>query len=905
MQLGLLLTAKMTVEGQCRPVAYAGDFQPQVLNLGKRRPKETVRIIIITAMVVACIALAAYFHFVLQVGILYSHLFYVPVVLSAFWWTRRGIYVAIGLAIALLVTHLTGIGVSGILDECVRAAMLVVTGTVVAELRRRLRTADLRQAAIALSESEEKYRNLFLSSPLAMVKVGDDGSFILVNEQFAALTGYSEADLVGGMGIANIHPEDEAGQIFELHRARREASAPSMYETTVETRDGKRRQVEVNVGLIPGSDEDIAILKDITERKQEEEAVRESEEKYRTLIEAFPYGVGIYQHGKTVFANPGALKIFAVRSIDELLGRDIRELIADRDRDRLSSFKASREKGEPGVPDHYFTIAKRSNGEEFPVELFVRSITYQGQPAHHVISIDVTERRRAEEALKNSEREKQLILDSISALVVFHDRDLGIVWANHAAAEFAGLAPSATTEKRCHELWQGRTEPCKGCPVQKAIETGEPHRLEMTTPDGRIWGVRGYPARDGKGNIIGAVEFAVDITERNLAREALRQADELYRTTIEATTDFVYLRERAGRYVQFNESSLKPLDINRNDVIGKTAGELRMFPLENRMFYEEMHRRVVESGKPIRFEDKLILRHHMKVMDCQLWPVKDKAGNVIYVAGFGRDITQRKRAEEQLRRERDFSNTLIQASPAFFVTIDTEGKTKTMNNSLLNALGYTTKVVAGTDYLSAFVPEEDRAALSEIFDRLVHENEPALTESRVLTRRGRELLVEWHFRPIFNEVGAFEYFFGLGVDITERKQAENALRISEEKYRTLIDNIQDGAFIIQDAKMQFVNDALAAMIGYAVDEVIGMDFRELVAPEDLAMVADNYSRRQKGEKVPPEYEFRILHKDGKSRVFVNMNVGLVTYRDQIASMGTLKDITERKRAEQAVRQSQQ
>ncbi len=105
--------------------------------------------------------------------------------------------------------------------------------------------------------------------------------------------------------------------------------------------------------------------------------------------------------------------------------------------------------------------------------------------------------------------------------------------------------------------------------------------------------------------------------------------------------------------------------------------------------------------------------------------------------------------------------------------------------------------------------------------------------------------------------------------------------------------------------MQFVNDALAAMIGYAVDEVIGMDFRELVAPEDLAMVADNYSRRQKGEKVPPEYEFRILHKDGKSRVFVNMNVGLVTYRDQIASMGTLKDITERKRAEQAVRQSQQ
>ncbi|MBU1299910.1 MAG: PAS domain S-box protein [Bacteroidetes bacterium] len=132
-------------------------------------------------------------------------------------------------------------------------------------------------------------------------------------------------------------------------------------------------------------------------------------------------------------------------------------------------------------------------------------------------------------------------------------------------------------------------------------------------------------------------------------------------------------------------------------------------------------------------------------------------------------------------------------------------------------------------------------------------------------------------------------------DVVEK---EHALQTSEEKYRMLIDNIQDGVFIIQDAKMQFVNEAFAKIVGYTVEEVIGMDFRELVAPEDLEMVADRYRRRQAGEDVPKEYEFRMLHKDKKTRVIVNMNVGLINYQGRVASMGTVKDITERKRAEQ-------
>lgn len=145
----------------------------------------------------------------------------------------------------------------------------------------------------------------------------------------------------------------------------------------------------------------------------------------------------------------------------------------------------------------------------------------------------------------------------------------------------------------------------------------------------------------------------------------------------------------------------------------------------------------------------------------------------------------------------------------------------------------------------------------------------------------------------------------LQAEVDDLKRTKDALRESEARYRELVDNIQDGVFILQDEKIIFANESLAQMIGYPVTELVGRQFNDLIVPEDAEMVLERYRRRQAGDRVPGEYEFRTLHKDGRTHIMVNINVGIIQYGGKVASIGTVKDITAKRRAEEALRESEE
>lgn len=177
---------------------------------------------------------------------------------------------------------------------------------------------------------------------------------------------------------------------------------------------------------------------------------------------------------------------------------------------------------------------------------------------------DITDRKRTEAQLRKARHEREVILDSVSELVVFHDLDLNVVWMNRAAAESLGISSEEAVGRKCYTLWQGRDVPCSGCPVVQALRTKLPGEFEVQTPDGRIWEVRGYPSFDDDGTLIGVTEVAKNITERRQAEALLQKTHgELERRVQERTADLQATNEKLQREVedrQKAESALQSRD---------------------------------------------------------------------------------------------------------------------------------------------------------------------------------------------------------------------------------------------------------------------------------------------------------------------------------------------------------
>ena len=253
-----------------------------------------------------------------------------------------------------------------------------------------------------------------------------------------------------------------------------------------------------------------------------------------------------------------------------------------------------------------------------------------------------------------------------------------------------------------------------------------------------------------------------------------------------------------------------------------------------------------------------------------------------------------KQAEEELRKERDFNKTLIQTSPVFFIAISAEGKTLMMNEMMLRVLGYTIEEVVGKDYLSTFVPDYDRKMLSKVFEKLVKKKKSTLNENHVVTKDGEELLVEWHGRPVFKANGDFDYFFGVGIDITERKRAE-------ELFKKLFYNSPNAIFVIQDGKFKLVNPQFVKESGFSEEELLNRDSLKSVHPEDKEMVREIIVKNLKGGLSSP-FEFRGIRKDGEV-IWALQVVTSITYQGKRAILGNFKEITDIKQVEKELQQS--
>ena len=259
-----------------------------------------------------------------------------------------------------------------------------------------------------------------------------------------------------------------------------------------------------------------------------------------------------------------------------------------------------------------------------------------------------------------------------------------------------------------------------------------------------------------------------------------------------------------------------------------------------------------------------------------------------------------KRAEEALRVSEEKYRDIFENVSDFLYFHDLEGNLVETNLAWKSQYGYSGKDLAQLT-IQDLIPQRYRHQFDEYLRR-VREKGSDEGLMRVLTKDGRERIVEYRNSLVFDEKGPIGVR-GSGRDITERVHTEKALRESEEKYRNLVERARDGIAIVQNNVLKYVNPHLAEMAGYTVDELTEAPFSDYIHPDELPSVLDTHSRRMAGEEAPSTYEAAVRHKDG-SRIDVEIDVGLITYQGSPAVFAIVRDLTERRHLEAQLRLAQ-
>jgi rsbT co-antagonist protein RsbR len=247
---------------------------------------------------------------------------------------------------------------------------------------------------------------------------------------------------------------------------------------------------------------------------------------------------------------------------------------------------------------------------------------------------------------------------------------------------------------------------------------------------------------------------------------------------------------------------------------------------------------------------------------------------------------------------------IIDTSPTFIVAIDAAGTTVFMNSTMLRAIDYAHEDAVGRNYLQTFVPEREHAMLDGIFQRLSSTDKATLNENHIVTRSGKELLVEWHGRPIFNAEQQLRYFYGVGIDVTTQRETQNELLRSQQRLALHFKQSQFG-MIEWDADFRVTdwNPAAERIFGYSREEALGKYGQDLVVPEAVRpYVADIWQQLLDSRGGTNAHNENIT-KDGRTIVCEWSNTTLVNANGEVIGVASLvNDVTDRKRIEEDLRE---
>jgi len=429
-------------------------------------------------------------------------------------------------------------------------------------------------------------------------------------------------------------------------------------------KNGHRIPVEVSNHLfeLMGKSKVISAVKDITSRKQAEEiqkqieqAVRESEHRFRTLADASFEGIALTENGIIVDINDQLVHMYEYER-SELIGKSLLDIVAPEFRVHVNETIQLNKKESCEI------LGLRKNGTTFPAEIRGR-ITRIGHKELHIFTIrDITERKNIEEALKNEKAFLDALMDNIPDSIYFKDRQCRLLRVNRKEMRDLNVEDmSQIVGKTDTDLWGEEFGRKTLIDEQRLMESGEPiiGKIESRPlEDGQTnwtWTTK-VPLRDESGQIVGLVGISRGINDLMKAQEEREHERALLRTLIDNLPDYIYIKDTEGRFIVGNIAVVQKFGFSSEDKLtGKTDFDL--FPHDVASQYYVYEQEVIQSGKGIYdYEGPSVdasKEEKERWVSTTKVPLRNAQGEVIGTMSIGRDITERKRMEETLRETAD------------------------------------------------------------------------------------------------------------------------------------------------------------------------------------------------------------------------------------------------------------
>lgn len=636
--------------------------------------------------------------------------------------------------------------------------------------------------------------NLFELSETITANIGvgvyivQQGKFVYTSPIYRKLTGYTEHELIGVNSLEYVHPEDKDKVRQQAIKCLKGESSDS-YEYRYIKKNGEIMWIlEMITSIVyHGKRAALGSFMDITARKHMEEALRQSEERYRTVIEDIEEGYyEVDLQGNFTFASDSICATLGYPR-EELIGMSYKNYVPNEQFDYVYNiFKKVYETGKP--IKSYSLINIRKNGERIHVEDSVAPLSDKNGKiiGFKGITHDITQRKIMEEILQKSEDYFREITENSSDVIIITESNGNIKFCSRSVERCLGYKPEELTGKNAFNFIYADDLPRAANDYSKAIQTKDtaiPNEFRVVHKDGsvRLFEGLGKNLLDNP-SVAGFIMNIRDVTERKhleiqkeAAQKSLRESEEKYRTILEKMEEGLFELDLKGNITFVNDAECRKLGYSREELTGMNY---RQFQDENtakktRQIFSEVYKK----EEPIQLLDVEIIRKNgsKAFNEISVSLLKDKQGKATGFRGISRDVTVRRQMEEMIRQSEEKYRTIINEVDEWYFEIDLAGNVIFVNDAIVRSVGYPPERLIGLNYKS-FTSEERSGEVFKIFRQVYETREPIKNfPYEFVLPDGKITFFELSVFPKLDDQGKVVGFRGVGHDVTERKQTEEQL----------------------------------------------------------------------------------------------------------------------------------